>query len=334
MRPDRTFTPDPEGKAVVEFEVAVPIAGTRDVGPLSDSWPEVVLSPASAPTTMNPWGSWMRPNGTYLYEAFPHAWAFGCRMQQSRHPICALYRPDTDGVENYAGGPDRLWEINQNGGDVTDEFGGDPSVPGLADAWAVCASDQDPDVACRNLFRMTLTPSRVRIDVKKPGAPDFVRYYEAGLIDTNLGNVLNAPGGFRVFLGDFAYRITDDTVLRFHWDRLAVNPHLLGALEATPIWTPTPPPGSPTPSPTASPTSSSTSSATASTGAASMTPTVGPSPSSSATSTSTPPSPTPSITPSPAPTPTVVPAACEVLVRVNGVEQWLAKPASFCEAGG
>ena len=135
---------------------------------------------------------------------------------------------------------------------MTDEFGGDPSVAGLADAWAACASTDDPDAVCRNTFRLTLTPTRVRIDVRRPGATAFVRYYEAGLIDARLGNVLNAPGGFHVFLGDFAYGITDGTVVRFHWDRVAVNPHLLGGAPPTPTPPPTPPPP-PTATATATP---------------------------------------------------------------------------------
>ena len=223
MRPDRTFRPV-DGVAVIEFEVATPIAGTRDADPILDSWPELVLSTAGAPTVTNPWGSWHRQNGTYLYEGFPQAWTFGCRMQQSRHPICALYRPNVPGTPNFSGGPDRLWEINQTGGQVTDQFGGDPAEPGLADAWAVCATSQDPDTTCRNLFRWELSPTRVKLFVKQPGATAWTRYYEAGLVDANLGNILNAPNGFYVFFGDFAYLIENGTILRFHWDRIAINP--------------------------------------------------------------------------------------------------------------
>ena len=219
LRPNRTFTTN--GSVVVEFEVATPIAGTRDVdNVISDSWPELTISKAAAPTTMNPWGSPFRPNGTYLYEAFPQAWTFGCRMQQSEHPICALYKPDTDGVENYAGGPDRLWEINQNGGDVTYQFGGDPAAaPGLDEAWAECAATDDPDTVCRNTFRVTLSAARILIEVKKPGG-SYVRHYEAGLLP-GLENVLNGP--FYIFFGDFAYRIENNEVIRFHWDHLSVN---------------------------------------------------------------------------------------------------------------
>jgi hypothetical protein len=208
LRPDRSFT----GPVVIEGEVAVPIAGTRSVGGLGDSWPEIVISTRPEHTETNPWGSPFRRNGTYLYEAFPGAWTFGCRLQQSRRPICALYN---DGM-GHAGGSDRQWEINQNGGDVTDEYGGDPSVPGLANVWKQCTSADDPDTVCRNLFRFELTPTRVRLFV------NGVRYYEAGLIDAQLDNILSRP--FYVYFGAIAYRISQDTIVRFHWDRVAVNP--------------------------------------------------------------------------------------------------------------
>lgn len=284
MRPNRSFRPQPDGSVVIEFEVAGPIAGTRDAATISDSWPEMVISTAPAPPGMQEWGSFIRRNGTYLYEAFPGHWTFGCRMQQSRHPICALYNDDfgTAGTK-----PSRRWEINQNGGDVTSEFGGDPSTPGLGVVWKSCTSEVDPDTQCRNHFRWTLWPDHVVLHV------NGVRYYEAGLINDELGtHILNAPNGFYVFNGDFAYRMDPGPALRFHWDHLAVNPGLLSGGGSTPSATPTQSPAQtstplPTPTPTLVPTSTST-----------PTPTAGPS--------------------------------CEVRVRINGVEDWLVRPASFC----
>lgn len=228
MRPDRAFAPRADGSVVIEFEVATPVAGTRDVAAVADSWPEFAISTAPAPTGMNPWGSPFLRNGTYFYEAFAAADVMGCRIQQSRHPICAFYGAGSEG----AGGPDRLWEVNQNGTDVVpgSEFGGDPSVAGLADAWAVCSSTDDPDTVCRNTFRVTLMAERIRIDVKPPGG-EFVRYYEAvpcneraGCATGQMGRILGAPDGFYVYFADFAYRIEDGEVIRFHWDHLAVNP--------------------------------------------------------------------------------------------------------------
>jgi hypothetical protein len=228
MRPATTFRPKPNGSVVIEFEVATPIAGTRDVAAVSDSWPEFAITTAPVPTGPYPWGSPFLRNGTYFYEAFAGVDTMGCRIQQSRHPICAFYRADSDS----AGSPDRLWEINQNGTDVVPgtEYGGDPAAPGLADAWATCSSADDPDAVCRNLFRVTLTSDHIRFDVKRPGRT-FVRYYEAtpcddraGCATGQMGRILNSPGGFYVYFADFAYRIQNDEVIRFHWDHLAVNP--------------------------------------------------------------------------------------------------------------
>jgi hypothetical protein len=228
MRPNTTFRPKADGSVVIEFEVATPIAGTRDVDAISDSWPEFAISTAPAPTGMNPWGSPFLRNGTYFYESFAKADVMGCRMQQSRHPICAFYEAGSEG----AGAPDRQWEINQNGTDVIpgSEFGGDPGVSGLADAWASCSRTDDPDTACRNTFRVTLTATHIRIDAKKPGG-QWVRYYEAtpcndraGCSTGQMGRILNNPGGFYVYFADFAYRIENNEVIRFHWDHLAVNP--------------------------------------------------------------------------------------------------------------
>jgi hypothetical protein len=228
MRPAQPFRPRADGSVVIEFEVATPIAGTRGVDGLSDSWPEFAVTSAAAPAGMNPWGSPFLRNGTYFYEGFPAADVMGCRIQQSRHPICAFYGAGSDG----AGAPDREWEVNQNGTDVVpgSEFGGDPTVAGLGSAWASCSSVDEPDTACRNTFRITLTATHIRIDVRRPGG-SFVRYYEAtpcndrtGCATGQMGRILNAPGGFYVYFADFAYRIANDEVIRFHWDRLAVNP--------------------------------------------------------------------------------------------------------------
>jgi len=321
MRPDRRFFKQDDGRVVIEFEVAVPIAGTRDSDQISDSWPELVLSTAPAPTTMNPWGSPWRQNGTYFYEALPQAWTFGCRMQQSRHPICALYRPVSAGTPSYAGGPDRIYEVNQNGGEVVpgSEFGGDPSTPGLADKWAVCARTDDPDVICRNLFRLELTNTEMWLYVRKPGAPAYSLYYHAQFINNALGNVLDNPSGFYVFFADFAYRITDDTVIRYHWDRIGINPETIGAPPATVVPTVTAPPTGTPPS-----TVTTTPVPPTATVTATRTPTLVP----SVTATGTPLLAT--ATPTPTAAPTAVPP-CRVWVSVDeGPGTWLAKPPEFC----
>ena len=314
MRPNRTFGTMSNGTVVVEFEVAGPIAGTRDAATISDSWPEFVLTTAPQPPGMQPWGSFMRRNGTYLYEAFPGYWTFGCRMQQSRIPICALYMNDSGTAGT---SPSRRWEINQNGGEVRFQTGGSPSTPALDAAWKGCNSTQDPDVICRNKFRWEVRSDEVKL------YSNGVLYYHAGLINTELSHILNNAGGFYVYNGDFAYRMNPGRALRFHWDHFAVNPELL---PAEPPATPTP--TSP-PSPTSTPTRTSTPTPTA-TSTATPAPTATAEPTLAPVSTQTPTATAlPTSTPTPTATTTVEPA-CEVRVRLNGVEQWLAKPPEFC----
>ena len=250
MRPDRTFRPDSSGKVIIEFEVASPIAGTRDAPGLSDAWPEFTLSTDPSPGNL-------RQNGTYIYETMAGHWTFGCRMQQSKHPICALYQP-ADGPPAQ---PYRRWEINQNGGDVASDKNGGPATGALAAAWVGCTSIQDPDTVCRNKHRVEITATTIKFFV------NGVEGYSAVLMNNELGNVLNAPGGFYVYFGDFAYRISQDVVVRFHWDRLAINPHLFSGTEPTPTVTSTPtatrsPVPTSTSMPTATPTVAQTSTPT------------------------------------------------------------------------
>jgi hypothetical protein len=225
MRPNRTFTPRADGSVVIEFEVATPIAGTRNVSGISDSWPEFTISTAPQPRTSNPWGSPFLRDGTYFYEAFAGSEVMGCRMQQGKEPVCAYYQADSDG----AGAPDRQWEIGQNGTDVVrgTEY---KLAPVPNNVWAGCTSGQDPDTICRNTFRVTLTATTMKIEVKPPGGA-YTRIWEgtpcndrAGCATGQMGRILNNPGGFYVYFADFAYRIENNEVIRFHWDHLAVNP--------------------------------------------------------------------------------------------------------------
>ena len=226
MRPNAAFHPKADGSVVIEFEVATPIAGTKGVDTISDSWPEFTISTAPKPSGVQSWGSPFLRNGTYFYESFAAADVMGCRMQQSRQPICAFYGAGSEG----AGAPDRLWEINQNGTDVVEgtEVGGGMAPSSL---WAGCASADDPDTMCRNKFRVTLTANTIRMAVQKPGATGYTEFYRstpcddrAGCQTGQMGRILNNSGGFYVYFAGFAYRIENDEVIRFHWDHLAVNP--------------------------------------------------------------------------------------------------------------
>jgi hypothetical protein len=210
LRPDRTFTAA-GGKVVVEGEVAGPIATTHGQDGLSDSWAELIISTA-------PRASSLRKNGTYAYEAFPGAYTVGVRIATTdRRPITALYNNGSA----FAGGPDRLWEINQNGGEVRFEEGGGPYSSAAHDSsYRVCDSADDPDTLCRNLFRWELY--KVSGEYVQDLYVNGLLYYRAGIVGAALDNILNGP--FYVYFAEFSYRIHTNAVVRFHWDRIAVNP--------------------------------------------------------------------------------------------------------------
>jgi hypothetical protein len=204
LRPNRSFTRD--GKVVIEAEGAGPIATT------DDSWLELVIT--TAPDQVR-----LRNNGTYVYEMFPGFWTVGMRIAtRDRRPIIALYN---DG-QSFAGSTDRQWEANQNGGEVRFEEGGGPySSPQHDAAWKQCNSAQDPDTLCRNTYRWEIyqdSPTTYVTDVYVNG----LLYYRAGIIGgLQLDNIFDEP--FYVYFGQFG-RNGSGTVIRFHWDHIAVHP--------------------------------------------------------------------------------------------------------------
>src|ERR1700730_1213062 len=138
MRPDRSFRFE-NGKLVVESDVA---AGITQYGPGgADIWPEVVVTPAAAPT-----GKVL--DSLYAYGQFGGTWAFGCRYQPTRVPVCSLYNPDGQpGDRSLFGTPaGRVWEMSSLEQVGTTRFGGAPDSGGALDrAWRTC-NGTDPDI--------------------------------------------------------------------------------------------------------------------------------------------------------------------------------------------
>jgi hypothetical protein len=195
MRPDRTFRFE-NGRLMIEADVA---AGIQAYG--VNAWPEIDISTAPAPTGV------VVDNG-YGYGQFGGDWAMGIRLQPGqRAPIAALYRPD--GI--------RTFEISffQDAG--AHVFGGGPFSPAQDAAWGVCRSE-DPDIVCRDRFRWEITRDTLTLYV------NGVKYMEhSGLPpDKQIPDaMMNAD--LYVYFSDWVYLPQADTV-RFHWDRLAVNP--------------------------------------------------------------------------------------------------------------
>jgi hypothetical protein len=222
MRPDRTFRFQ-DGALVIEFDVAAGIQEYRDGG---DTWPEVVITTAAQPDDI-------RPNGTYVYEAFPGHWTLGCRLAPDRVITCAL-------LDDSAGGDAtaRVWELshfqcgNDDGSTYTGgcdySFGGHPDVADLDGAWRTCAGS-DPDTNCRDRFRWVIEKNRLRWyvnDVLYMEHADFTS-------DRQLPDAL-LKSDLYVYFGEFDYKQDAAHTLRYHWDRVAVNPDLLDVPSATP----------------------------------------------------------------------------------------------------
>ena len=213
MRPDRSFRAE-NGKLVVETEVAPSIATYGDAG--GDVWPEIVVTTAPAPT-------FSRPDPLYAYDEFATHWTFGCRLQQAGEPICAIF-------DNTAGGPAqgaRKYEISYFQQSGTDNFGGSPKIAGLAGVWKMCNAPDDPDLICRNQYRLELTATSVKLLV------NGVRYFEQTGLPPYLQNLVNGQNVF-VYMADTVFNVP--RVVRFHWDHLAVNPE-----GATVVCSPRPP---------------------------------------------------------------------------------------------
>ncbi len=195
MRPDRSFTFE-NGKLIVEADVA---AGMEAYGVLA--WPEIIVSTGLAPIGR------VR-NGTYGYDMFPQDWTLGCRLDSSRHPVCALKK--NNGTNNEAS--TRVWEMSyfQKVGSYV--FGGNEH-DGRGDYWRVCKKS-DPDRLCRDRFRLELTRTSVTLYV------NGIKYFQQTGIPPLPNAMVN--GNIYVYYAGTHVRHPAEA-LRFHWDRLTVN---------------------------------------------------------------------------------------------------------------
>jgi hypothetical protein len=189
----------------------------------------------------------------YVFAAQGGAWTVGCRLHSGRNPICAMY----DDTGRGAGTGGRIFEIsNFQAAGAAEKFGGGPFTPALDAAWRVCRGT-DPDTNCRDRFRWELTKDTLTIFV------NGVKYMEhKGLpSDKQLPDVM-LNGNVYVYFSDWIYK-PDASVIRFHWDRLAVNPGTPPG--PAPGWGGTVPTPTPTRPGTATPTAMPTGTAAATT---------------------------------------------------------------------
>jgi hypothetical protein len=219
MRPDRTFKFE-NGKLVVEAVVA---AGVHDYE-TADAWPEIVVTTSSSPfganRTAGPTPAKSTGDALYAYGHFGGYDAMGIRLTANRRPIEAYYDDTQRGFQC-----GRVWELSwfQNGNAgcsptvTADVYGGGEWVQG-GNAWRTCQGT-DPDTNCRDLFRWELTKTQITLYVN--GVKYMQHTAGAGqrLVPDSFLN-----GNVYVYFADTVYQPPQDRVVRFHWDRLAVNP--------------------------------------------------------------------------------------------------------------
>ena len=232
MRPNRSFRFE-GGKLVIEAEVA---AGIQDYCAEPSScpdraWVEIGVTNAPAPT-----GNTV--DGLYAYGLYGGKDSFGCRLHAGQKAICALYSPNGN----------RTWEMSWFQHVAPTVYGGAPFGE-LAGVWRTCAGT-DPDINCRDKFRLELTKTSVLLFV------NGVRYFEQSGTTLFPDSLLNAD--VYVNFADWVYQ-PGNAVVRFHWDRIAIN--TLSGPAPTPTNTPlptstptmTPPPAPATPTATVTP---------------------------------------------------------------------------------
>jgi hypothetical protein len=199
---------------------------------------EIDVSPAAAPTGFG-------VDALYGYGSFGGVGGLGCRLErndQGGNFVCAMYDNSgraTDGrcvLDTPCALParsGRMWETQGVGTARTaaSVIGGYPEwrIPGttmrLRDVWRQCA-DNELDLHCRDRFRMELTRDSIHL---------FVNGFPAMMIDGLFA--VNPDTGADNRIPDFWFNQGvrpyftswinggQHTPTRWHWDRLAVNPH-------------------------------------------------------------------------------------------------------------
>ncbi len=237
LSPDQSFHFE-NGTLVIEADGA---AGSDGMGG-ADAFYEIDISPARAPTGI-------AVDHAYGYGQFGGVGGMGCRLERAQdggHIVCAMYDAssrDSGGI-SVVGGPSglpgRVWETQGVGTAATAASvqGGYPGwpIPGtnlhVSDVWRQCA-DNELDLHCRDRFRMEITKDSLHIF-----ANGYLIYAIDGLFATNpnSGADNRIPDSWLTGVG--VYYTSWITAMhhptRWHWDRLAVNPHQANGAFAAP----------------------------------------------------------------------------------------------------
>ncbi len=236
VAPDRQFSFE-NGTFVVEADAA---PGADGMGGANRFY-EIDVTPARDISAFT-------VDALYGYGAFGGVGAVGCRLErndQGGNFVCAMYDnsnrvtggecpPDGRTCTNNGGRPGRVWETQGPGTAVTaaSVIGGYPQfpIPGtnlrLSDVWRQCAANAPSDILCRDRFRMEITKTSIHL---------YVNGYAAMFIDGLFA--VNPSTGADNRIPDFWFQQGvrpyftswinggQHTPIRWHWDRVAVNPH-------------------------------------------------------------------------------------------------------------
>ncbi len=218
LSPNRSFRFE-GGKLVLEADVAagIPGYGTNATGDIV--WPEVGWSTAAAPTGQV-------VDNLYLYGQFGGAWASGCRLSSRRVLTCALEadhvitNTTNDQPPCFSVGPSRLIELSGFQYCGSTHYGGAVDFGAPADAWRQC-QDNQMDMYCRDRFRFEWTQDSLTVYVN-----GVLFFRDAGWpADRQIpGAIVSGQVPVYAHFGEWG-DFSDGLVYRFHWGRLAVNPH-------------------------------------------------------------------------------------------------------------
>lgn len=249
------------GKLVLEGDVSAAYPGFADSNGGDIVWPEIDWSTLPAPNTdqLN--------DNLYLYGYFAGGWAGGCRLQGARSLTCSVQADHNltsvtgDQAPCFSQTPARLMELSgfQQCGSTHSGFSVDFGAP--SSAWRVCSFGNVDSCMDRFRFEWSKTGFQAWINGIK-FAEDSGWPAQAQLPDS----VVNGSTPIYAHFGEFG-DFSDGKVYRFHWQRIAVNPHgpdgipsapsatcqFLGNCAGLPAPSPTPS-ASPTPVPSPTPT--------------------------------------------------------------------------------
>src|SRR5262252_1899485 len=220
LRPNRSFRFE-NGKLIVEADVAAGISGYMDSGGGDVAWPEIDISTGPTPNNSG------TTDGLYAYGRFPGFDTFGCRLHAGQKFTCSYEaaRGGANGQDTFPCfefSPARLVEISGFEGCGNVHFGGDPGFGAPGQYFRTCSTvSQVPDMMCRDRFRLELSQNGLVAYVNGQ------RYLEdSGWPARNQlpAAITNGSVPVYVYMSDWEDK-PNQPAYRFHWQRIAVNPH-------------------------------------------------------------------------------------------------------------